>query len=269
MPNISVVLCTYAGEKARNLDEAIESVFSQTRVPDELVIVQDGPIPESQKVVIGKYVETYPQIIRVESLEVGVGRGLARNHGITMSAGKLVAIMDSDDIASPDRLRLQEEFIVQKGVDIVAGWQSEFDGDPSNVVAVKKCPPTHNAIVRSLKFRCRIPNPSIMFDKQIFLQTGGYGDYPHINEDHDFFVKIAEAGGVFGVIEQPLINVRISRDQRKRRGICVLADDFKFRYSLYKRGYYSFLEFICYFTCVTGFRAMPVPLKELFYKIAR
>ncbi len=269
MPDISVVLCTYAGEDAENLDEAIGSIFAQTRVPDELVIVQDGPIPESQKAVIGKYVETYPQIIKVEPLEVGVGRGLARNHGITLSTGELVAIMDSDDIASPDRLRLQEEFIVQKGVDVVAGWQSEFDGDPSNIVAVKKCPPTHNEIVKSLKFRCRIPNPSIMFSKNIFLLSGGYGNYPHINEDHDFFIKIVESGGVFGVIKEPLINVRVSREQRKRRGMRVLADDFGFRYSLYKRGYYSFFEFIRYFICVAGFRAMPVPLKEVFYKVNR
>jgi len=267
--SFSVVISTYSGEQADYLEASLHSIFQQTHRPDEVILVADGPVPADQLDVIDAFISRYGETMRFSMLDTKLGRGGARNHGVSLASHEWVAIMDSDDLAYPNRFEEQVAYVCNNEVDIVVGWQTEFLGDETNIINVKKCPPDHAAIVKSLKFRCRIPNPTIFFKKSIFERVGGYGDYALINEDHDLFVKLACSGAVFGVINKPLINVRITDSQRQRRGLGVLSDDLFFRISLYKRGYYSFPEFLLYFSSVAVFRATPVPLKDLFYKIMR
>ena len=55
----SVSMCVYGGDNAVYFDEALQSIFNQTRKPDELVLVVDGPIPNSIENVIDKYKKLY------------------------------------------------------------------------------------------------------------------------------------------------------------------------------------------------------------------
>lgn len=268
--SISVVLCTYAGECADNLDAAIKSMLVQSRVPDELLVVLDGEVQQAQHDVINRYAEKYPQVVRTVRSSKNIGRGAIRNLGVDSAEGNFVAIMDSDDLSLPERLDKQEKLFDSTDVDIVVGWQTEFRQQPSNIVATKRCPPTHDAIKKSLKFRCLVPNPSVMIKKEIFQVVGGYGEFRNINEDHDLFIKLSLHGATFGVVNEPLINVRISDEQRKRRsGVALLRDDLRFRLSLYRRGYYNVLEMLAYSALISIFRVVPWRLKGLIYKLIR
>lgn len=52
---VSALMATYAGDNPAYFDEALESVFTRTRVPDELVLVVDGPISDESERVISRY----------------------------------------------------------------------------------------------------------------------------------------------------------------------------------------------------------------------
>lgn len=266
----SVVLSTYSGEQAAHLERCLSSLVDQSVPPDEIVVVLDGPVPDDQLAVLSEFERLHKGLLKTVQNEHNLGRGKARNVGVDHASHDWVAIMDSDDVCYPNRFELQLDRLASSAADIVVGWQSEFENDDEqNIVAIKRCPTDPDELKRSLKFRCLIPNPSIMFRRDLFLQAGGYGDYRKINEDHELFIRLAMAGARFEVIEQVLINVRIDPDQRSRRGVSVLMDDYRFRIGLYRSNYYNMAELVWYGLLITGFRLLPSALKTLLYRALR
>lgn len=268
---VSVLITTYKNEKPENLDEALLSLYSQTRMPDEIVMVIDGPIPEGQEKVIRKYIEDDRTKFNVVRLVENVGRGVAKNIGIRACQFEFIAVMDSDDISMPERIEKQLNiFKAHPDLSLVAAWQAEFDDFSRKQTFIKKCPQYHDEIVKALKWRNVVPNPAIMVRRDLAIAVDGYGDFKLINEDYDFFIKLIEAGGKFYNIQEVLINVRTSIDQRKRRGgKGVILDDFKFRYKHYKSGFYNIFEFLLISSIYFVFRLMPAFSKGFLYKVNR
>lgn len=104
-PLVSVVMPVYNGEKF--LTEAIDSILMQSYKNIELVIVNDGS-SDSSKRIIQSY--TDPRIRFVEN-ETNSGIVFSRNRGLESSKGEYVATLDCDDIALPDRIEKQVEFL--------------------------------------------------------------------------------------------------------------------------------------------------------------
>jgi glycosyltransferase involved in cell wall biosynthesis len=241
----SVIITTYIDEKTAFFKEALLSIIKQSVVPSEIVIVYDGPIKESQKDFVKECINIYSYIsFNIISLHINVGRGEARNIGIKNASYDLVAIMDSDDISKFDRFEKQLNIFKNDTFDLVASWQEEFTED-SDTIYIKTCPERNSEIKQSLKFRCLIPNPSIMFKKNIFQKVGGYGSNKLLGEDHLLFAKMLMANANMYCIQEPLIEVRINTEQRKRRGgINAIKDDYKLRKELYDIKFITLFEFI-------------------------
>lgn len=264
----SVVISTYAGEKPEHFKEAIDSLISQTVPPTEIIVVYDGPVPQAMKDVTKNTKNTKGIEIREFDIEHNSGRGKARNLGVSKACHDIVAIMDSDDISKNRRFELQLPLLVNEGLDLVAGFQEEFYSEsPNEIVGRKAFEVTDDAIKKSLKFRCMLPNPSIIFKKSAFEAAGGYGEYRSLNEDHDLFIKMSMQGAKFGAISSPVIKVRISREQRRRRGgFRAIREDIRFRLNLYRKDYYNLIEFSAYTFLVICFRLTPPSFKNFLYK---
>ena len=101
----SVSMCVYGGDNARWFETAIESVLNQTLVPNEIVLVVDGPVPDDLDGVIRKFEES--ELFKVIRLETNQGHGIARKTGLDNCTNELVAIMDADDICAPTRFEKQ------------------------------------------------------------------------------------------------------------------------------------------------------------------
>ena len=131
----SVLMSVYRNEKEEYLQTAIESVFSQTLVPDELVLIQDGPLTEALNSTIERLKQKYPQIITFQFTEnVKLGRALAK--GVELCSNELIARMDTDDIAKPNRCEKQVEMFEKKPeLAIVGSAVDEFYGKPEHVEA--------------------------------------------------------------------------------------------------------------------------------------
>lgn len=117
---ISVVLPVF--NRASYVGEAIESVLSQTRPPDELIVVDDGSTDDSVAVV-ERWARPSLRIVRQENR----GIGGARNAGLREVSGDAVAFIDSDDLWERDKLARQEAALREGGdVPLVFGHLVEF-----------------------------------------------------------------------------------------------------------------------------------------------
>ena len=105
--NFSVLMSLYIKEKPEYFRACMESVLSQTVMPDEIVIVKDGPVTEELDAVLNEYVNQNPSLYTIVPLETNRGLGLALAEGILHCKHELVARMDTDDICRKDRFELQ------------------------------------------------------------------------------------------------------------------------------------------------------------------
>src|ERR1043165_3045241 len=102
-PLVSVIIPVYNG--ARHLRAALESVFAQTYRSFEVIVVDDGSVDESAIIA-----QSFPEVRYIHQTNCGVAA--ARNHGIEAARGEFLAFLDQDDLWTPDKLRLQIEYLL-------------------------------------------------------------------------------------------------------------------------------------------------------------
>lgn len=139
MQNYSVLMSVYHKEKPEYLRQAIESIQVQTVPTNDFVLVCDGPLnPELDAVIAAKQQEM-GESLNVVRLAKNGGLGNALNEGIKHCKNELVARMDSDDIAYPDRCEKQiNVFNTHPEVSICSGVVEEFTTDPNTVDTRRK-----------------------------------------------------------------------------------------------------------------------------------
>ena len=125
---ISVLITTYPGQRADRLARSLELIYAQTVTADEVVLVLDGPIGETQAKVIAAY-EKDRQVPRtkVVGLAFNVGLGAALEAGQRHCSGDWIMPMDSDDISVANRTEIQLAYLREHPeVDLIGGWAEEF-----------------------------------------------------------------------------------------------------------------------------------------------
>ena len=100
-PIVSVIMATYNDGKF--IKESIDSILNQTLTNFELIIVNDASTDETQHILSG-YIDS--RIIVLHN-EENLGRSLARNRALEIARGEFVDVLDSDDVALPNRLEKQ------------------------------------------------------------------------------------------------------------------------------------------------------------------
>lgn len=269
---LSVLVSTYFKENPAYLELALNSIITQTLLPEELILVVDGPIGKDQENVIHKFqltkLEFHLNIIRLAHNQ---GLASALNSGIDQCNFPYIARMDSDDICLPSRFEKQWFFLLNHPeIDILASWHSEFYENPNTPIFIKKTPPHHEAIVKKLKWRNVISHPTVIFRTNIIQKIGGYRASVGLLEDYDLYMRLIKYGAKFAAIQEPLVKIRVSKDQRVRRGgISYVIKEWKFRFGCFKNGNYSFLEFLIIAISYTFFRLVPSSFKAISYKLVR
>lgn len=263
----SVLMSLYNKEKPEYLRLAVDSVLRQTVIPDEIVIVKDGPLTDELEDVIQKYTNAHPTIFNIVSSEKNLGLGLALNLGLQNCKNELVARMDTDDIAKPDRcekqLRIYETML---DLSLLGSSVDEFYSDPTQVVSRRVVPTEHKAIYEYAKRRSAFNHPTVMYKKSKVLELGGYGDLRR-NQDVDLFGRMLFSGCIAGNIEESLLWFRSNDDLAKRRksweNTKSYIDTIK---KFWKMGYSSFGDYMMIAIAQTGMFLMPVKLQHWVYK---
>lgn len=208
----SVLMSVYAGETAMNLRMSIDSIFAQDFPAAEFVLVIDGPIDASLQEVIN----SYPSVKTVR-LPSNQGLGPALNEGLKHVSYDIVARMDSDDIAFPNRMGKQYAKI-SEGLDIVSSSLLEFEDDISNITGRRDLPLTQDEIIEFSRKRNPFNHPCVMFRKSAVLAAGGYNsDYP-LFEDYDLWVRMLMNGARAANLPDELLYMRTNMGSFLRRG---------------------------------------------------
>ncbi|WP_370763454.1 glycosyltransferase [Gemmiger formicilis] len=213
----SVLMSVYHKEKPEYLKQAIESIQAQTLSTNDFVLVCDGPLNEQLDGVIATKQQEMGESLNVVRLAKNGGLGNALNEGIKYCKNELVARMDSDDIAYPNRCEKQMAvFNAHPEVSICSGIVEEFTTD-LNTVDAKRVPPETNAeIVEFAKKRNPFNHPCVMYKKSAVEAVGSYQDF-YLLEDYYLWLRMLMAGCQGYNIQEPLLHMRAGSDMYLRR----------------------------------------------------
>ena len=213
----SVLMSVYHREKPEYLKQAIESIQAQTLPADDFVLVCDGLLNDALDKVIATKQQEMGEFLNVVRLAKNGGLGNALNEGIKHCKNELVARMDSDDIAYPDRCEKQiAVFNTHSEVSICSGIVEEFTTDP-NTVDTRRVPPETNAeIVEFAKKRNPFNHPCVMYKKSAVEAVGSYQDF-YLLEDYYLWLRMLMAGYQGYNIQEPLLHMRAGSEMYKRR----------------------------------------------------
>lgn len=216
--DFSVLMSLYIKEKPENFRECMESVLSQSVKPDEIVIVKDGPLTDELESVLEGYVQKSPELYTIVPLPTNRGLGLALAEGILHCKNELVARMDTDDIATPDRfLKQLREFERDPELDICGSHITEFEGTVDNVVAQRRVPIDDAEIKKYQKRRDAFNHMTVMYKKSAVLKAGNYQSCL-LMEDTLLWVNMILSGAKCKNIDESLVFARIGKDMFERRG---------------------------------------------------
>ncbi|TGG88018.1 glycosyltransferase [Geotoga petraea] len=264
-------MSVYIKEKPEYLDRALKSILiDQTLKPAEVVIVEDGPISEELKKIIEKYKKDFTEIIKSIKIKENKGLGDALNIGLKKSSYDIVARMDTDDIALPNRFEKQFNFFIKNDFDVVGTNIIEFENNENNIIGYKNVPETHNEIVKYSKKRNPINHPSVMFKKESVLKSGNYEKMLGF-EDYYLWVRMIMKGYKFYNIQEPLLKFRTGKEMIKRRGsLKYFKNEKNFFKNLSKIGYLNYFEYLKTIIMRFFFRIFPDNMRLIFYnKILR
>lgn len=230
----------YNGE--RYLGQAIDSILAQTFTDFEFLILDDGS-SDGSLAIIQSYASNDARIRVISRPNTGIVGAL--NEMIGKARGELIARMDADDVARPDRFEVQVRYLEQNPDCVLIGSRVlliDSDGDP---LMVMPTPLSHEEIEEGLlNFGGQlIHHPSTMIRRRSLLEIGGYRPECREAEDLDLFLRLAEIGRIANLAE-PLLNYRehfrkssivraeafannifrIVQEARRRRGIEPAAD---------------------------------------------
>lgn len=264
--HISVIIATYKGEKPEYLDRAMRSIWDdQKRKPDEIVLVEDGPLTMGLCSVVDAWKEILESRLVVIEKPVNQGLAAALNDAIEVAHGDLIARMDSDDISLPDRFMLQEQYMdAHPEVDILGGSIREFN-DEGTLSAVQRYPATMQEVLRTMYKASPLAHPTVMYRSSFFKAGYRYSSKYHICEDVTMWYDAAAGGRVINSLQDVLLEFRRNPSVMQRRsrekawseflayndGIRRLYGKFSYKYI------YSFMR-MC-------FRLMPTSLVSLIY----
>ena len=265
----SVLMSVYHKEKPEYLKQAIESIQAQTLSTNDFVLVCDGPLNEQLDSVIATKQQEMGESLNVVRLAKNGGLGNALNEGIKHCKNELVARMDSDDIAYPDRCEKQiAVFNTHSEVSICSGIVEEFTTDPNTVDTRRVLPETNAEIVEFAKKRNPENHPVIMFRKQAVLAAGGYQHFP-LFEDYYLWIRMLQNGAKFYNIQESLLYFRFSPAMFKRRGgLKYVTTELRFQNQLRNLGFITSSEYLYNVFIRVITRMIPNTLRAILYKKA-
>lgn len=208
-PLVSVVLPTY--NRADLLPAAIESILNQTYQNFELIIVDDGSTDNTTEL-LNAYRQKDKRVKIIRSFE-NRGISYARNQGNITARGKYIAVMDSDDISLPDRLKKQVAFMEENPDVTVAGsWKQELDSG-----IVWKRSTDREEILFTMHFDNIMGHPETIMRRDFLVKHNiRYNEKLISAVDYDLFKKIIFAGGKLARHPETVLLYRMHTENGKK-----------------------------------------------------
>ncbi len=180
--SIAVIIPTF--NRCELLVRALKSVYAQTLLPDEVIVVDDGSIDDT-RVFIQK---NYPQVRYFYQTNQGVS--VARNTGIQMAQSNWLALLDSDDEWLPDKLATQMQAVQFSG-HLVCHTEEIWIRNGVRVNQKLKHKKLGGWIFLQCLPLCAMSPSSIMLHRQVLVDVGGFDPDLPACEDYALWLKIS------------------------------------------------------------------------------
>jgi glycosyltransferase involved in cell wall biosynthesis len=249
-PTVSVVIPTY--NRAYLISNTINSVLKQIYQDFEIIVVDDGSIDNTERV-IANFNNSKIRYIRHNDNR---GISVARNTGIEASRGKYIALLDSDDEWLPEKLDKQIKVFQNEPpeVGVVCSWSFKID-EKGNYIGKVCLPKKEGYMYKDLLSSNNLSVSTLLIRKECFEKVGLFDNLLNGQEDWDMWIRIAKYYR-FVLIKVPLAKRRIhskqiSNDLERKiitahRILLKYSDELKKSRSIFSKHYFYIGNRLCH-----------------------
>ncbi|MGQ4879993.1 glycosyltransferase [Billgrantia sp. LNSP4103-1] len=268
--SLSVLLSVYHNESPEFLDAALFSTYdSQTLKPNQIVLVQDGPLTPNLDAVINKWQRNLGNVLTVVPLVRNIGLGAALNEGIKHCRYDLVARMDTDDIALPERFEKQVAFMrAHPVISASSAGLEEWNEDLSRQTGQRLLPTDPERLAKFALTRSPLSHPVAIFRKSDVLAVGGYPALQKA-QDYGLWSVLLSKGYKLANLPDVLLIMRTGTNFFGRRDWSYFKQEAKLLSFQRQIGFLPYHLYLRNLLLKGALRLSPAFLKRLAYRHAR
>ena len=241
---------------------AIESIFQNTLMPDQVLVIVDGLISKSFKGLVMKLKEKY--LFDLIFLNKKVGLDKALNVALINCRNEIVFRADGDDINMENRFEMQLPYLLN-GYDVVGSSIDEYDED-GKYISSKKVPLNNYDIKNFIPFRNPINHMTVGYLKTSVLEVDGYPEL-FLKGDYGLWIKLYAKNKKFINLEKALVKVTAgSRMINDRGGLRYIYSEFILQKFLLKFKLTNIFNAVIVFILRSLVFSMPAILRSYIYK---
>lgn len=203
---ISIIMAAYNAEKT--IEQAIDSVLSQTYTNFELLVVNDCSADRTAELV--KSIAAKDSRVRLISNVKNSGVSYTRKHGLEEAKGSWIAILDSDDAWAPEKLEKQIELQRRTNADLLFTGSAFMDSEGHPIDWYLHAP--KEVTYRQLLKQNVLSNSSALVRKELYAKHYAIGDGMH--EDFAIWLSILKKGTKAYGVDEPLLIYRIAKSSK-------------------------------------------------------
>lgn len=264
----SVLLAVYKGDEAPFLHAALKSIYDdQTRKPDEIVIVLDGPISQELKQVLQEFRVGKERAVIILPQAENRGLGEALRIGAEQCTGDYIFRMDADDISHPLRFEKQASFVEKHPeVDVLGTDIAEFVENCDEKMRIRHCPSESLEIMQMCRHRNPMNHVSVCIKRSALIEAGSYVGLPLL-EDYLLWINMLGHGKVLSNLNEPLVYVRLGHDFHEKRSSRQRAEGWKqLQKTMISYGMISKMDALVNMAAINFFVRTPAWLKTFLYR---
>lgn len=259
-------MSVYKSEQATYLDRALHSIWTdQILKPDQIVLIKDGPLGDDLNEVVEKWRKNIPDVLDIIINLENIGLTKSLNKGLNYITGDYIARMDSDDISTPERFKLQKDFLDNNpDVYVVGGSIIEFDTNHENL-GIRKFPLDNPSVLKYIFKASPLAHPTVMMRKKLFGNGIRYNERYRTSQDIALWFDVLKTGYKISNINDVTLRFRRAGDVFKRRSRDKAYNELKIYFNGILDLYGLFTWKYIYPIARYCFRLMPVPIVRFIY----
>ena len=206
---VSVIIPTY--NRSRFLQRAIESVDKQSLPCDEIIIIDDGSTDETSELLAAIKEKARTPIVTFATKNRGVAA--ARNLGVENARCSIISFLDSDDHWNKRKLEKQYSTFIRQNRYQICHTREKWLRRGVHLNQKRKHIPRHGNIFSHCLELCGVGMSTVMIEKALFTQIGGFDESMRCCEDYDLWLRVSSQHE-FLLIDEPLIVKEGGRDDQ-------------------------------------------------------